>query len=184
MKAIEILVNEHVSILKMIEITKTMLNNTDTTSEINIEHVEKVIDFIKNFADKYHHLKEEDILFMEMERHGMPRENGPIGVMLIEHDQGRAYIKQAIEAIDKFKLGDISSLPQIRKNLLNYCSLLTDHIYKEDHILYPMAENFIPENILKTMAEDFEESNTTTMNNEYFDKYLKLVDEFSLIYLK
>ena len=73
MKAIEILVKEHDSILKVIEITQTILNTNDP-AKVNLNHVDSIIDFIKNFADKYHHLKEEDVLFMEMEKHGMPRE--------------------------------------------------------------------------------------------------------------
>lgn len=76
MLAIDILVKEHDSILKVIEITQTILNTNDK-STVKLDHVEQIIDFIKNFADKYHHLKEEDVLFMEMEKHGMPREGGP-----------------------------------------------------------------------------------------------------------
>ena len=100
MIAIEILVKEHESILKMIDVTRSLLVDK---SALNINHVEQIIDFIRNFADKYHHLKEEDVLFMELEKHGMPREGGPVGVMLYEHDEGRAYIKNAIDGISQLK---------------------------------------------------------------------------------
>ncbi|HEY6913606.1 MAG TPA: hemerythrin domain-containing protein [Paludibacter sp.] len=182
MQAIEILVNEHDSILRMIKITQTILENEDT-DQVNIEDVEQIIDFIKNFADKYHHLKEEDVLFMEMENYGMSRENGPIGVMLHEHDEGRNFIKQAVEGIEKYKLGNDSSFDQIKYGLLNYCILLTNHIGKENSILYPMAERLLPDAVKEAMAENFEETNSTTVDNEYFDKYLKMVDELSDIYL-
>lgn len=183
MKAIEILVGEHDSILKMIEITTIILKKEDKT-EINIDQIEDIIDFIKNFADKYHHLKEEDVLFMEMEKHGMSRDGGPIAVMLHEHDEGRKYIKQAVEAIEQLKLGDDKAFEQLKENLLNYCTLLTNHIGKENNILYPMAERLLPANVKSAMTEKFEETNLTTINNEYFDKYLKLVDELSAVYLK
>jgi len=183
MNAIEILVKEHDSILKMIEITQTILNSDDE-SKINLNHLEKIIDFVKNFADKYHHLKEEDVLFMEMEKHGMPREGGPIGVMLHEHDQGRAYIKLVEEGISKLKLGDSLAFKQVKDNLLNYCELLTTHIYKENNILYPMALRFLPSEIMEKMTIDFNEANLSTPNNEYSDKYLQLVNELSTRYLK
>jgi len=183
MTAIEILVKEHDSILQMIEITQTILNKNDET-KVNLQHVEEIIDFVQNFADKYHHLKEEDVLFMELEKHGMPREGGPVGVMLYEHDEGRAYIKNAIESILHFKKGDNSAFADIRTNLLNYCTLLTNHIAKENNILYPMAERILPGNILETMSLDFVEANLATANNEYHDKYLKMVDELSRVYLK
>lgn len=181
MKAIEILVKEHDSILKVIEITQKMLNTNDP-SKVNLNHIDSIIDFIKNFADKYHHLKEEDVLFMEMEKHGMPREGGPIGVMLHEHDEGRKYIKQAVEAIKQLKAGNITAFQGIKDNLLNYCTLLTNHIYKENNILYPMAERFLPVDIQTAMSVDFEQANATTVSNEYHDKYLKLVDDLSKIY--
>jgi hemerythrin-like domain-containing protein len=182
MQAIEILVNEHDSILKMIKITQTILENEDTTN-VNIDHVEQIIDFIKNFADKYHHLKEEDVLFMEMEKHGMSRENGPIGMMLHEHDEGRNFIKQAVEGIEKLKLGNNSAFDQIKYGLLNYCILLTNHIGKENNILYPMAERLLLASVKEAMTENFEKTNATTVDNEYYDKCLKLVDELSVTYL-
>jgi hemerythrin-like domain-containing protein len=181
MKAIEILVKEHDSILKMIEITETILHGNE--ANINIDHVEQIIDFVRNFADKYHHLKEEDVLFMEMEKHGMSREFGPIAVMLADHNEGRNYIKLAVEGIGKFKLGDVSAFAQIQENLLAYCTLLTNHIAKENNILYPMSERILPANVLSAMSDDFEKSNANTFENEYYDKYLKLIEEFSSIYL-
>lgn len=182
MNAIDILVKEHESILQIIEITQTILNQKDETN-INLNHVEEIIDFVKNFADKYHHLKEEDVLFMEMEKHGMPRQGGPIGVMLQEHDEGRAYIKEAVGALAQLKLGDSSALIQLKVNLLDYCTLLTNHIYKENNILYPMASRALSPEVLKTMTDNFQETNLSSPNNEYTDKYLKMVDELSGIYL-
>jgi hemerythrin-like domain-containing protein len=183
MNAIEILVKEHDSILQMIEITQLILTAEDET-KINLNHVEEIVDFIKKFADKYHHLKEEDVLFMEMERQGMPRQGGPIGVMLHEHDEGRAYIKLAEESIAKLKLGDRTAFSQIKENLMNYCTLLTNHIFKENNILYPMAAQLLPHDVLESMSVGFKESNLSTPDNEYVTKYLKLVADLRSIYVK
>lgn len=177
MKAIEILVKEHDSILRMIEITKTILNNEDKTA-IDIDHVEKIVDFIKNFADKYHHLKEEDVLFLEMEKQGLSRDDCPLSVLLYEHELGRDFIKKVDEGIEKYKLGDVSAFAQIQENLRFYCLLLENHIAKENDVLYPMSERIIPENILSAMSDDFEKS----IEDEYYDEYLKLVEELSKIY--
>jgi len=182
MKALEILIEEHDSILKMIEITQKLLVNADKNTVINIGHIEDIIDFIKNFADKYHHMKEEDVLFREMEGYGMPRDGGPIGVMLMEHEEGRRYVKNAAEAIKDYKNGKSDSMLVLKNNLLNYCELLINHIYKENHILYPMAEKMLPEECLNNMGTTFEKTNYSTVNNEYFDKYLKMVEEMNLIY--
>ena len=182
MTAIEILVKEHDSILQMIEITQTILNKNDET-KVNLQHVEEIIDFVQNFADKYHHLKEEDVLFMEMEKHGMSTESGPIAVMLSEHDKGRIFIKQALDAVGRLKFGDNRAFEELKLNLLNYCVLLTNHIAKENNILYPMAQRILPSNVVLAMTKQFETTNSSTVENEYFDKYLKRVDELSAIYL-
>jgi hemerythrin-like domain-containing protein len=181
MSAIKILVGEHDVILRMIDVTRRLLADTTT---VNIGHVEQILDFIKNFADKYHHLKEEDVLFLEMEHHGMSRQSGPVGVMLHEHEQGRAYVKHAEEAILKFKSGNSQAVNEIKDNLLNYCALLTNHIYKENNILYPMAERLLPDTVMQAMSEHFDVAITATVNNEYADKYLKIAEELSRIYMK
>lgn len=182
MKAIEILVDEHDYILKMIEIAQRILQTDDYTT-VDINHVDKIVDFIKNFADKYHHLKEEDILFVEMQKFGMPRDGGPIGMMLHEHNLGRDYIKHVEVGLKLFKQGDIGAFAQIQENLLNYGELLTQHIGKENNILYPMAERILPDNVDNDMTNQFELINVNAPQNEYHDKYIKMVDELSEIYL-
>ncbi len=182
MNAITRLVQEHDSILKMIRVTRSMLEQTNCAT-LRVDHLEQVIDFIRNFADKYHHLKEEDVLFVEMVRHGMTKENGPIGVMLHEHDEGRQFIAQAVGAVERYKDGDAAAFGIIRENLLNYCVLLTQHIAKENNILYPMAERLLPVNVLETMTKAFETSVATTVNNEYEAVYLKRVETLAKLYL-
>ncbi len=182
MSAIQILVDEHDQILTMIKVTKAIFEN-DAAEKMPVEDVNSLIDFIQNFADKYHHLKEEDILFKEMENYGMSTESGPLAVMLHEHNQGRAFIQQAIAGISKYTAGDISAYKSIKENLLGYGELLSNHINKENNILYPMAERILPHNVLDKLNETFENTNTGTRNNEYFDKYLKMVETFNIKYL-
>jgi len=182
MKAIQMLVKEHEQILNMIEVSKIILGN-DSSTDFDSNDLEQVIDFIQNFADKYHHMKEEDELFLEMGKCGMPVNGGPIGVMLHEHELGRSYVKQTIEAIAQYKSGNLKAMDVIRENMLNYAELLTSHIYKENNILYPMAENVLPADILDAMSESFDQKNNSSSNNEYFDKYIRLAKEMSDKYL-
>ncbi len=182
MNAIQILVAEHERILSMIEVSKVIVNNSNADN-LPLDDVEKIVDFIRNFADKYHHMKEEDELFIEMGKNGMPVNAGPIGVMLHEHNEGRAYVKQVTEAIDKLKAGDKSAYPVIKENLMNYGELLTNHIYKENNILYPMAEKLLPKDIMDAMVVSFEKKNASTVNNEYSEKYLRMAEELAAKYL-
>lgn len=182
MKAIEILVEEHDYILSMIEVSKVILADHNST-DLPLDDVKFLVDFIQNFADKYHHMKEEDILFTEMGNYGMPAQNSPVGVMLSEHNQGRAYIKLVKEGISNFEAGDTSAYIQIKENLLSFGELLTQHIFKENNILYPMSETLIPESAFDEMSINFEMSNSSTPNDEYYEIYIKKAKEFSAKYL-
>jgi Uncharacterized conserved protein len=75
----------------------------------------------------------------------MPRENSPIAAMLIEHDQGRAYVKAMERAAQAALAGEPGQEGNIAENALAYVELLREHISKEDEILYPLAERVIPE---------------------------------------
>ena len=63
------------------------------------------MEFIATFADHNHHGKEEDILFPAMEKAGFPRDGGPVGVMLMEHTQGREYVGAMRLAVARLKNG-------------------------------------------------------------------------------
>lgn len=141
--------DEHKNILKVIEAVSKQCEEIDLGKEIDKNFFVKAIDFIINYADKYHHTKEEDILFAELNKDGVLQHCNPIGQMLHEHDLARGLVKRLSEAIEK---GDKA---EIVKNARDYCELLEEHIFKEDNILYPMADEALKENAQGKIAEKF-----------------------------
>ena len=144
------LVNEHRLILRMIALLERNAPRTADGSYSNWNFYLDGVDFIRNFADRFHHAKEEDVLFEALVKNGMPREHSPIAAMLMEHDQGRAFVKAmetgALEALE----GQADRERIIADSALAYAALLREHIAKEDDILYPLAERVIPD----TMRND------------------------------
>ena len=114
-----------------------------------------MINFLKFYADAYHHGKEEDILFPIYEQAGVPNKPGPIGVMLDEHVINRGFIKGMVEAIEDIKLGKDSKKKFI-ENAQNYYELLQNHIQKEDNILYPMGDSRLSDPEHQNLLEKFE----------------------------
>ncbi|HEY1340204.1 MAG TPA: hemerythrin domain-containing protein [Bryobacteraceae bacterium] len=100
---------------------------------------EEALDFFRDFADGLHHAKEENLLFPRMAERGVPVEGGPIGVMLSEHEQGRAYLRAVRENLDAAERGDRTALRQVFGNAAGYIGLLRAHIQKEDNILFRIA---------------------------------------------
>ncbi|MEM3061405.1 MAG: hemerythrin domain-containing protein, partial [Candidatus Bathyarchaeia archaeon] len=74
----------------------------DSGERVEPGHLEQVLEFIKFFADKCHHGKEEDLLFPAMEEAGIPKGGGPIGMMLTEHAMGRGYVKAMSKAAEEY----------------------------------------------------------------------------------
>jgi hemerythrin-like domain-containing protein len=151
-KAIADLMNEHEAILSAIQILERMTAAMDTTASVNVDDVRDFIGFLKEFADKCHHGKEEGLLFPALVKAGIPDQGGPIGVMLAEHAQGRQFIHEMEEAIAK----DVD-LGKLRAAAGGYATLLKNHIRKENGLLFPLADNVLTAPILDELYKGFEE---------------------------
>jgi hemerythrin-like domain-containing protein len=151
-KAIADLTNEHEAILSAIQILEKMIATIEKTTSVDTKDIHDFIGFLKEFADKCHHGKEEGLLFPAMIGAGVPDRSGPIGVMLAEHAQGRKLIRDMEESVsmdvDRIKLAQAAR---------GYANLLRNHIQKENTILFPMAEKVLTETQLEKLYEGFEE---------------------------
>jgi len=150
------------------------------TEKPAIEFVEawrKALDFIRHFADQCHHLKEEKILFPAMEAHGIPNEGGPIGMMLLEHQEARSYVAAMFDALGKIAAGDPSAQSVLIDNAKQYLRLLHEHIQKEDDVLFRMADEVIPEDEQRQLLKSFETHEAEEMGAGVHEKYLKIAAE-------
>ncbi|MFQ5891618.1 MAG: hemerythrin domain-containing protein [Candidatus Methanofastidiosia archaeon] len=184
MKPTEQLKEEHEAIKLMLRILEMICKKLESGEEINPEHLSKILEFIKIFADKCHHGKEEDLLFPAMEKVGIPKEGGPIGVMLLEHDEGRDYIKGMSEAVAKYKTGDGKAFPKIVENARKYITLLTQHIDKEDNILYPMADMHLLKEKQEELLSEFERVEREKIGVSKHEEFHKLLNYLKGVYLE
>jgi hemerythrin-like domain-containing protein len=139
------LVNEHKLIVRMLAVLERNALRTSRGEYCDYRFYLDAVDFIRNYADRFHHAKEEDILFEALVNNGMPSANSPVAAMLMEHDQGRAYVRAMEEAAKAALAGTTGQDAAIALNAVSYLELLREHIAKEDDILYPLAERLIPE---------------------------------------
>jgi len=174
MEPIKKLMDEHQVILRGIDILEKGITYLNDGTNVPPEKFRQLIDFIRNYADKYHHAKEEDILFIKMQNAGFPVDGGPIGVMLADHEQGREYVKEIEAGVELLEQGDESGKEKIIKNSAGYAALLRSHIHKEDNVLYPMAVNALGQDGINSMIPDFEKVEENQAGVE--QKYIKLLD--------
>ncbi len=183
MEYTEELKTEHKAIKLALEIMEKMCQKLEAGNKVNPEHLESMVEFIRVFADKCHHGKEEGLLFPAMEEAGIPRTGGPIGVMLVEHDMGRRFVKGMSEAISAYKTGNIKASSEIIKNARGYAELLTQHINKEDNILYPLADMRLSAEKQKKLLEEFEKVEQEIIGAGKHEEFHELLNNFKKIYL-
>jgi hemerythrin-like domain-containing protein len=140
MKPTEELKADHRTIERMLAVLYGMSERLEASKEVPAQDLAGAVEFIQIFADRFHHGKEEDLLFPALEEAGFPRDSGPIGVMLGEHEIGRQFVRALAQAVAKYRKEEKAAVPDIVENARGYAALLAQHIFKEDNILFPMAE--------------------------------------------
>jgi len=182
MKPTETLKIEHQAILLMLEVVEAVSRKLEAAESIPAEHLTKIVDFIRGFADKCHHAKEEDLLFPAMEKTGIPRRGGPIGVMLIEHTEGREYVRKMKEAAEKYAAGEKKAGLRFAENARGYAALLSQHIHKEDNILYPIADARLSPQVQAGLEKDFERVEEEVVGAGKHEEYHRLLEKLEKIY--
>ena len=113
-----------------------------------------VIDFSKNFTDVCHHSKEEKSLFPALEQAGLPKNMGPIAMMLIDHERSREIGTQMEQSAKEYlSSGDSSKLIT---DMQQYVEHITEHLWKENNKLFMMAEarlQYVAQKVDKELGE-------------------------------
>jgi hemerythrin-like domain-containing protein len=156
MDAIETLMNEHRTIERAIDALVSFSDEVRRKTADDKEELGRFVTFIRDFADAHHHGKEEDILFAAMVEVGFPRNGGPIAVMLMEHDQGRTHVRVLADLSAQQAAWSGEDRQRLAEAANGYANLLRAHIHKEDVILYPMAEQRLPPEVLERVSADCE----------------------------
>lgn len=173
----QILKDEHRVIERVLAVLRRAAGRLESGEKVDPSVFERAIDFVRNFADRYHHAKEEDALFTTLAAHGIPAQQGPIGVMLMEHDQGRAHVRGMAEALERYKAGDDSARAALAEHARGYADLLSAHIYKEDNILYPMGDRVMPATVQAELLEDFHRLEEKVLSPAEHQRYIDTVAE-------
>ncbi|WP_297435863.1 hemerythrin domain-containing protein [uncultured Clostridium sp.] len=180
MDAIEFLKDEHRNVERILEVIKEMnyLVLTDS-NKIDYNDFNIIIDCIRNYADKIHHKKEEDMLFKVMVEK-LPeaiRKTIQYG-MLVEHDQGRMFVASLEEAIKQYKDGDDRARLSIISNSMEYVHLLERHIDKEDRVVFNFAKNNLANLDKELLNIEFSKHINISEINMYLEKIIKLEKKY------
>ena len=181
MKSIEIMNEEHKYILRMLSVVRKCCFKILQGEENIYEDFDKIIDFIRNYADNHHHKKEEKILFVNMVEHlGEAAAKAVNQGMLVEHDLGRLHVRELIAALERVKSGEEEAKLDVIANAISYTHLLTRHIDKEDRVIYKFAERNLDYEVMKFI--DTECENYEINNEKIKNKYISILEELETKY--
>ena len=170
--------NDHIHILRLTDVMEK-ITKTDTP---DFSDLEAVVYLITNYADGFHHGKEEKILFPALEAKGFSPNQGPVAVMLSEHIQGRNFVKAMAESIALYKKSDTPALEQVFINMTGYVNLLRNHISKENNILFRMADKVLSEADHETLLNKYASVTPVTENGGDIPEYLSDIERLEKKY--
>jgi len=143
MEAVENMMKEHQQILAVLDALDRFATSERDLAADKAE-LGRFVTFIREYADARHHGKEENVLFEAMTRHGFPREQGPVAVMLHEHEQMRKVVGAMRGLAEQAAPWTQADRARLAEAALSYTGTLRHHIMKENEILYPMAMHHLP----------------------------------------
>jgi hemerythrin-like domain-containing protein len=182
MKPTEILSHEHRVIELVLGCLEAIAREAKTTGRLDRQSAQDAVAFFRNFADRCHHGKEEAHLFPALEAKGFPRDGGPTGVMLDEHDQGRAHVRGMDENIEAAAIGHAAAIEQFVAHAQGYINLLHEHIHKEDNILFVLADRAFSDEDQQRLTAAFQTVEAREMGAGTHEKFLKVAEDLAARY--
>jgi len=166
---------EHRLIERMLSVIKNALSTIESKKTVDPVFVDIAVDFIRVYADRTHHGKEEDILFRELEDKPLSGEDRQIMKELVEeHLFGRQTTKALVDANTRYRNGDETALTDIVHNLKTLIEFYPKHIEKEDKVFFPSSRKYFTAAEDQAMLAEFWEFDRKMIH----EKYTKVVEGF------
>lgn len=182
--SVTIMMHEHQYILRMVKVVRKACYNVMNGAEIDYDDFADMISFVRGYADKHHHAKEEKIMFKQMTDHlGKIGDNLIRHGMLVEHDLGRLFMKELEESLERVRAGDNESKLDVIANAISYTHLIKRHIDKEDQLVYCYGERNLPEDIMIKVNQDTMDFETNSTDNGIQKKYMSVLSRLEEKYL-
>jgi hemerythrin-like domain-containing protein len=153
MDSIQVMMKEHEQILQVLEALDRFVDAIHGMPGDKLE-LGRFVTFIREYADERHHGKEEHVLFTAMVRNGFPAEQGPVGMMLVEHQEMRGIVSALRALAEQDAPWSSSDVERLADTARSYTAALREHIMKEDEMLYPMAMEHLPPEVQDQVDEE------------------------------
>ena len=168
---------EHQVILRVMAVLGRLIERSKAGEGFEADALNKCVTFFRYFADACHHAKEEDLLFPVLEQRGVPRDGGPIGVMLHEHTIARKLTKVMADGLEAYAGGDGVGQNAVQVAAAQYIDLLTNHIDKEDNVLFVIGDQCMTAEDQASLSEKFCEVGCRAFGGKKREELERIADE-------
>ncbi|MDF1554432.1 MAG: hemerythrin domain-containing protein [Deferrisomatales bacterium] len=159
---------EHRLIERMIAVIKDALVQIQSSGKVDPFFVDTTVDFIRMYADRTHHGKEEEILFRDLDKKELlPDDRQVMNELIEEHVFGRHTTKTLIDANTRYRNGNEAALADIAEHLQTFVEFYPKHIEKEDKVFFPASRAYFTDDEDQAMLAEFWEFDRMMIHEKY-----------------
>ncbi len=181
MNALEILANEHGLIRRFLEALALADEKLENGQRPPKGFYEKAVQFARRFADRFHHFKEEQVMFVRLAQKSGGAVDAKVDMLRYQHERGRNFVNEIANSLDGYEQGDPFKTTALLENTAAYISLLRHHIHLEDHVFFPLVEETMSPEEKQSLLEEFEKEDKKSGVNTFEECHKLVVDMGSLL---
>ncbi|HOQ24879.1 MAG TPA: hemerythrin domain-containing protein [Bacillota bacterium] len=144
---------------------------------VDPEGLIRLIRLLQDYANQFHQRVEEEVLFPELEKEGIPQQGGPLEVLLAEHREGMGYLKELEDYLQRLRQGEAAIQAELADTVRAYSLLLLAHIGKEDMVILPLAAHARLGKGLSELSEEIRRNLRDAAKEAEFDWVLRELEE-------
>lgn len=159
---------EHRLIERMIDVLRIEASRVAESKTVNPVLLDSVVDFIRTYADRTHHGKEEDMLFRDLAEKDLSSEDrGVMEELVNEHVYARQTVRGLVEAKERYLKGDTGAIEAIVERLGALVGLYPAHIEKEDKVFFPASMKYLTRSEQDAMIEEIWKFDQRMIHEKY-----------------
>ncbi len=181
MNAVDILVNEHGLIRHYLDNLAMAVEKIGDGKNPPRKFFDLAVEFARTYADKYHHVKEEYLMFTRLAEKHNGEIDGQIDKLRQQHERGRTLVNGFADALDGYEAGDGLKTGTLVENIAAYTALLRHHLHTEDHVFFPMARKQLTDQEMGDLLREFESTKEKMGGNTFEECHKMVVDMGSML---
>lgn len=174
-----ILIDEHKLIKTFLAVLSNMCQRIEEGGAVAPIHLDLAVTFIREFADTFHHAKEENLLFPALEQAQIPDEDDLVGSLLAEHTLGRGLAGAMEDSTARLTDGNPGAAAEFAESARAFVLLLLQHICKEDSVLFPLADRQLRNDDQNKLHQATEETQESLSAVAVWEKHQAIVKELN-----